>query len=470
MANILSKIPYSLKYVGKWLIRPIPPPLRYGKVFRETRKFLEESQWWSRDKIEEYQLEQLSKLLNHGYENVPYYRRVFDERGLKPKDIQDFKDLKLLPYLTKQDLQQNLKERMAKNYPEEKFKYVTTGGSTGTPTGFYFEVGVTDPKENAFNWRYFNWANVNYKDKRVVLRGHVFNRKDKKGNIIWWQHNPNDRVLILSSYHMTDDNLAKYVEMIRKYKPSVIQGFPSSLDIFSSYLKRKNIYLNGIKAILMASENLYPSQREKMETHFNSTVYDHYGNTERNVLAQQCGEAGLYHIIPEYGITEIIGKDGKDVKGEGAVGEIIATGFINFAFPFIRYKTEDLGIWTNKKCPCGREHTFLKGIEGRLQEYMITKTGQYISMSNLNMHSDVFDNVKQFQFYQEKKGELIFRIVKRDGYSQKDTDYIKQELMKKLGDDVDLEIEFVKEIPKTKTGKYRWLIQKLEIGFGDLEE
>ena len=125
----------------------IPLSIRYGKVFRETYAFLQESQWWSREQLEEYQLEQLSKLLHHAYENVPYYRRIFDERGLKPKDIQDFKNLQQLPYLTKEIIQEKLPDLVARNYPDSKLQYVTTGGSTGIPPGFYLENGVSGAKE-----------------------------------------------------------------------------------------------------------------------------------------------------------------------------------------------------------------------------------------------------------------------------------------------------------------------------------
>ena len=91
-----ASLPYPLKQGLKYVYGAIPLPIRYGKVFRDTYAFLRESQWWSREQLEECQLEQLSKILHHAYENVPYYRRVFDERGLKPKDIQD---LQMLPYL-----------------------------------------------------------------------------------------------------------------------------------------------------------------------------------------------------------------------------------------------------------------------------------------------------------------------------------------------------------------------------------
>jgi len=83
IGKVYRKLPKSAQYAVGYAYATIPLPIRYGKVFRETYAFLRESQWWSREQLEEYQLEQLSKLLHHAYENVPYYRRVFDERGLR---------------------------------------------------------------------------------------------------------------------------------------------------------------------------------------------------------------------------------------------------------------------------------------------------------------------------------------------------------------------------------------------------
>ena len=108
-------------------------------IFLKTYNFLQESQWWSQHQLEEYQLSQLSKLLEHAYKNVPYYRRVFDERGLKPKDIQDFNDFRKLPFLTREIIGDNLDDLKARNYSPHKFEYVTTSGSTGTPLGFFMK-------------------------------------------------------------------------------------------------------------------------------------------------------------------------------------------------------------------------------------------------------------------------------------------------------------------------------------------
>ncbi len=95
---------------------------------------------------------------------------------------------------------------------------------------------------------------------------------------------------------------------------------------------------------------------------------------------------------------ELIGDDGKPVTQEDGLGEIVATGLNNFACPLIRYRTMDLAVPSNIKCECGRNYALLERVEGRLQEFIITETGRLISMAAVNMHSDIFDNGKQFQF------------------------------------------------------------------------
>ena len=138
-----KKLPQPMQQGLKYVYAAIPFSTRYGKVFWETYNFLQESQWWSKEKLEEYQRRQLQRLLLHAYENVPHYQRVFNERGLKPTHIQNFDDLRKLPYLTRELIQEELPNLVAKNYPRLKLHYATTGGSTGTPLGFYEERGTS---------------------------------------------------------------------------------------------------------------------------------------------------------------------------------------------------------------------------------------------------------------------------------------------------------------------------------------
>jgi len=382
--------------------------MRYGRVFWETYNFLQESQWWSREKLEEYQMQQLSKLLHHAYENVPYYRRTFDEWGIKPKDICNFDDMRKLPFLTKDIVRDNLEQLLARNYPRSKLRYVTTGGSLGTPLGFYEEKGVSDLREWAFMLMLWERVGFNIGARSVVLRGNVV-RHAHKGKL--WEYDPVSRSLILSSFHMNEDALREYVARIRQFAPAFIQAYPSAITILAEYMKTNRLEPFGsVKALLCGSENLYPWQRALLEEVFRCRVYSWYGHTEKAVLAGECEENSYYHIFPEYGFVEIIGKDGKPAK-PGELGEIVATGFNNYACPFIRYRTGDLAVVAaDKRCSCGRNYQLIERIEGREQEYLVAKDGSLVPLAPVlfSIHDPEWSRVKKVQFVQFEPGRVTY--------------------------------------------------------------
>jgi len=462
LRKIYNSSPPFIQNIGRRVYPHFKKPIWKNPEFLKWYNFLQESQWWSKEKLEKYQIQQLSKLLNHAYENVPYYRRVFDKRSLKPKDIKNFDDLKKLPYLTKDDVRKNLKDLIARNILKEDMKYVTTGGTSGEPLGFYIER-KTNIIRMAFEWREWNWMGYKFGDRCIVLRGNVVKRKEN-GKPNWWEYDKENNYLILSTYDMTDENLPKYIKKIEAFKPRIIRAYPSAIDILAKFIKENNLKINtngNIKAISTSSENLYPTQRELIEKVFKCPIFDKYGNCEQVTILGECEKHEGCHDFMEYSYTEILDKEGKPITREGEIGEIVSTGFTNYAVPFIRYKTEDLIEYTTHKCSCGRNLSLIKKIEGRLQELIVTKKGNLISMVAMNMHSDIFDNVKQFQFYQDIAGKVLFKIVRKNTYTNKDTKYILKELQKKMKNQVEIKIEFVNEMPRTDRGKYKFLIQKL---------
>jgi len=463
--NLAKKLPFPVKQTVKYIYGAIPEKIRYGKVFWDTYNFLHKSQWWDRKKLEEYQMQQVRKLLKHTYENVPYYQKLFGERGLTPEDIQNFEDLKKLPFITKEEMRDNLNDLVAQNFPKSALVYITTGGSTGIPFGFFEQRNFAVQKERAFILTMWERVGFSIGEKTAVFRGSYIGDATKEK---FWKYDPISKELSFSSYHMTDEYLMMYLKSLEKFKPKYIQAYPSVISILARFILENDITgLFPIKAILAASENLYPSQRELIEKAFKCRVFSFYGHAEKAALAGECEHSTFYHISPEYGYLELIGRDGTRVTKDSDIGEIVVTGFNNYATPFIRYKTMDLGIWSNKECRCGRQYQLLERIEGRLQEFIVTGTGRLISMTAINMHSDVFDNVKQFQFYQDTPGKVIFKVVKKKTYSDRDNTKISNELLKKLGEDMELKIVFVDEIPRTARGKLRFLEQKLNIRYGE---
>jgi len=458
MSKLLNYL-YSnnfVKYVDAKL-RPIPK--RYGKHFNYYNELLNKSQWWTKSEIEEYQLEQLKGVLKYSYENVPYYKKTFDERKIKPSDIKKLSDTEILPFTDRDVIRNNLKDLISKTYKSTKLFYVTTGGTSGKPLGFYVDK-INDSIRFSFEWRQWNWMNYNFNDPCVVLRGKVI-----KNGIS--EYSKLQNYLYLSTYKMTDENLGKYLDIIENFKPKAIRAYPSSLEVLARYIKdnnksiNKSKYLNGIST---TSENLFPNQRELIESVFDCKIFDKLGNSEQTTIAGQCGKSTGYHVFMEYSHFEIIDDNDHTIFSNNRKGEIVGTGFTNFAMPLIRYKTEDYGTYSDEECKCGRSGLkLLSEIQGRwFQEQIMTKNGNLIPITALNTHSSMFDNVKQFQYYQDNKNEIILKIAKKSSYSNKDTVIIKHELLEKLVNQVDLKIEFIDEIPRTDRGKYKFLIQKLK--------
>ncbi len=430
-------------------------------AYIKTYTLLRESRRWSREEHAAHQARALSRLLDHAYENVPYYRRVFQERGLVPEDIQSPDDLGLLPFLTREDLQTNLPDLKARNYPDSAFEYVTTGGSTGIPVGFYYEKGVSRAREWAFMKTQWDRVGYRFTDRCVVLRGYTI---ESARDGVYWKKTLCGRWLLMSSHHMTEETLPAYIDRIKRFKPRFIQAYPSVATILARYMREHGIEpFPTVKAILCGSENLYPWQRDLLTEVFGCRVFSWYGNSEQTVLAGECEESTHYHIFPEYGIVELIGRNGQPVQDPGAMGEVVTTSLINPICPLIRYRTMDVAVRGTDSCTCDRAYPLLERVEGRLQEFIVTKNRRFISMTAVNMHSDIFDNVAQFQFHQEKEGEALLRIVKKTGYGDRDTERILRELDRKFDGDVDVTIRFVDEIPRTQRGKYQFLTQELPL-------
>jgi len=425
--------------------------------FLKTYLLLKESQFWSKEKLEEYQLEQLKLLLDHSYQNVPYYTKLFNKIKIIPKDIKTLQNLHKIPYLTKDIVRDNSNDLKAKNYPKHKFGYLYTGGSTGQPLRIFIEKGVWPNKMMAFGKIQNEWTGRSFYDKCLFIMGDVTPFKYRLFG----------RTLVLSSFYLNDKHFSFFITKIQKFKPKYIYGYPSAITNLAIYMKRNNLKLYpNIKSIISFSETLYDWQRNLLEEIFQCQIYQQYSLRESVALGLSCTYSDFFHMFPEFGIIELIGKDGKPVTKENELGEIVGTGFQNFIFPFIRYRTGDLGVYTKDKCACGKNYPLLKRIEGRLQEFVVTKTKQLISLTGVyGLIAMCSTNVKECQLYQDRVGEIILNLVKTQNYSKTDDDAIQRSFKKRFGNQFNLTLCYVDQIPRTKGGKYQFLIQKLPIEF-----
>lgn len=457
--EIYSRMPSSVKKKMVKVTNVIPLDLLYGKDYRRWKKFILESQYWSDEQKKEYELHQLRETLECAYYHTQYYKRLFDDCGFDVSSFRYIDQMEKIPYLTKKIIQENLESMVNRQVSDKVYHYFTTGGSTGIPMGFY-RMNADKFKEAAFV--NYMWSMVGYRhtSKTAVLRGAYLGDKG-----VFYQ---DGNRLYLSAYHMTDEQMEQQYYALVQYKPEYLHVYPSAIHMLSDYILRKHLPpINSIKAVLTASENLYPYQRKMIYDAFRCKIYDFYGHSEHACMAGECEHNEKYHVYWQYGFTELLNPQGGMAEKEGEIVEIIATTYNNAVMPLIRYRTMDLAEYAEGYCECGRNYQLLNRIEGRLQEMLVTSKGRHISMVSMNMHDEIFDHVRQFQFYQDNVEECVLNIVKNEQYTEEDEQMIYYKIKEKLGDELKLRIKYVEEIPKTRSGKHRFLIQKLPVAFGN---
>lgn len=409
------------------------------------RKFLKTADKWTLKEIHAYQLQKLKTLVAYAYKQTHGYRTLYDNHRFHPTQLKKLADIKLIPFLTKAMIRDHLEDFSIK-LPGRS--YVTTGGSTGIPLGFYRDK-ASFAKELASKAHQYSRLGWKEGDPQMVLRGLVINSTSHM------QFFPEFNELRCSSYHLTP----KWMELFRKksfaFKPLWLKCYPSSGFILAKYLQNINKPFAPLKGVLCASENLYPYQKKVLEKVFNCRVFSHYGHYETAAIASFCEYSDYYHVLPQYGFVELL------------EGEIIATSFIMRATPFIRYRTMDVATLQGWSCPkCKRPYQIWKSIDGRTQDFILTKTGRLISSTAINMHDDIFDHLLQFQFYQDKKGEVTFNFIPKDTCIPQVIKDMQHRLLFKLGRDMILHMQAVKKIALTPRGKYRFLMQKLTLPYG----
>ncbi|MBK5240622.1 phenylacetate--CoA ligase family protein [Clostridium sp.] len=455
--QLIKKMPNIIKAPIFNAYNSLPDAYKYGRTFNSTYKFLKNSEWWSEVQHSEYQLKKIKGIIKYSYENVPYYTRLFNENNIKPEDIQSFDDLKKIPYLTKDIIRNNTDDLVSRKYNKEKLDYVTTGGTTGIPMGFYQDKHREWEVECAYTANL--WSRIGYDKgksyKMVILRGNI----PKDGDYEYIGKN-----LILSSFNLIEGKMNSYIRRMIDFNPDFIQAYPSAIGLLSNYIiaNKLNIRITNLKAIICASENIYDFQRKKLEKSFNTKVYSFYGHTEHSCLAGECEVSNYYHLQSEYGYTELINKNGFDALKEDEAGEVVCTGFNNYAFPFIRYRTGDIAINSNKKCACKRNYKLIKKIGGREQDYFIDKSGSKVTFT---CSDDALWNVSHkiflYQYVQNEPGSVVLYIQRKSEFTKDDENCVIRDF-KRFYQRFDIELRFIDQIEKSVTGKFRYLVQNIK--------
>jgi len=424
-----------------------------GNKVNHYLKFLQESQWWLREQIDKYQNQRLHLLIRHSVNTVPYYHMLFKDLKLSPDDIKSKEDLTKLPILTKADIKRQGKEKFTSSaFPKKRLINASSSGSTGEPL-FYYNTKDAYSMNIAANLRGWYWMGYRLGDKYMKLS------QNSRKNPIKILQDKMSRNRYLATNPLNESNFDFLLKKIEKYKPKIIRCYPDPLFFLAQFKKKHGGYKYQPLAINTTGNTLHPETRDCIESAFGCNVFDSY-SCEGNSNIFECSTHECYHSTEEYGISEIIDENGKLIND--GVGKLISTDLHNFAHPFIRYDTQDLVEVSSDSCSCGRKLLRINQIFGRDSDVIDTPNGKYIihdftiffALQNTSLNK----SVNQFQVIKKKDKSIVFNLVINSFFNEEVKNYIKSYWENQFN--LPVTINIVAEIPLTKSGKRRFIINE----------
>lgn len=426
---------------------------RYGAAYDSLEREIISRDRWSHAQIRDFSAQRLQHTVSHAVATVPYYSQMFAALKLDPRDIRCVDELRFLPILEKRTVQQNLGAFRSDPLADAGCTTVHTSGTTGT--GLVFPMTLEAEREQwATCWRYRSRLGISHQ----TWYAHFFGKSVvpyEQSRPPFWRVNSPGRQVLFSGYHMNDEFLPYYVHELNRRRLPWIHGYPSLLSVLANYLLQRGTALDYKPAIVtVASESLLDHQKVAIERALQAPCRQHYGMTEAVGNISEC-PLGRLHVDEDFGHLEFV-PIGQDRH------RIIATGYANLAFPLIRYDTGDvveLGPEHVSPCPCGLPGRLVRGIDGRIEDYVLTPDGRKIGRLD-HMFKDMV-NIRECQVYQYRNGTVVFRIVRGDNYRAKDERILHDEARVRLGSGLQIAFDYVTQIPRTKRGKLRFVISEL---------
>jgi phenylacetate-coenzyme A ligase PaaK-like adenylate-forming protein len=417
------------------------------------RRELEQSQWLSPDALAQQQAKRLREFLSRVERDVPYYAQQFAQAGVAARDIQSVADLQRLPLLTKELIRANT-EQLKSRSAGKVIRY-NTGGSSGEPLVFFMGMDRVS-HDVAAKWRATRWWGVDIGDPEIVLWGSPveLGKQDRIKAL-------RDRMLrshLLPAFAMSEANMREYLARIAAIRPPMLFGYASALALLARFAaaERRDMTGLGIKVAFATGETLYPDQRAIIEQVFGAPVANGYGSRDGGFVAHQCPQGSL-HISTEHIVVELLGPDGRP-SAPGESGEIVLTHLATADFPFIRYRTGDVGVAARAPCACGRGLPVLAEVHGRSTDFIRTRDGNTLHALALIYEVRDKPGVKAFKFVQAGELSLELLLVAGPELTEEVERSIRAGILRRMGADSELTIRRVAEIPPEKSGKYRYVV------------
>jgi phenylacetate-CoA ligase len=429
---------------------------RYGAPYRRATAELLDSERWSPERMRAFQDARVRQLVSWAYERSPFYRRHWNAVGVRPTDIRGVADLPRLPAVDKAVVREHEAEMLTA--PRQRdWLNGHTSGTTGSPLSVWYDR-ETCIMTNAVDRRQKVWGGMREGDWIGLFLGRTVVPLGQT-TAPFWRVNQVQQQVWFSSFHLSDELLPSYLNEIRARRLQFLEGYPSTLFILARYLERRHETL-PMRAVFASSETLLPVQRDTIERAFNCRLFDYFGHAERVAFATECEYHAGKHLAEEFGAVEVTDVDGIPVR-EGEAGYLVGTSLTNHAMPMIRYRTTDVTAFLLEPCPCGRTLRRIRDVTTKAEDIVITPEGRMISPSVLTHPFKPLVQVLKSQIEQDRLDRILVRIVPSSEFTPDDRTHLIGELRARLGPTMSIDIEIVDDIPRDRSGKYRWVISRV---------
>lgn len=392
------------------------------------------------------------RTLKDAVKNVPYYQDLAIYREVAASDAPISSLIGQLPILTKTDIQGDPARFSSPSYSAHDLQTVHTSGTTGA--GLIFNsLPKAASDQWAVWWRYRSAHGLNQKIWCGYFGGRsVVSPTQQKPP--FWRINYPGRQMMFSAYHTTPENLDMYIDELSKNKIPWLHGYPSILSLVAERaIATKREPLDHVQWVTTGAENLNLHQSNQIERAFGVKPIQHYGLAEGVANISECPR-GRLHVDEDFSFVELL------PLSNGSDHKLVGTAFSNPAFPLIRYDTGDIvQHYPEDRCNCGWPGRIIRNIDGRSEDYLTLVDGAKIGRLD-HIFKDM-TNIRECQFIQNNLETVILRIVKGDFYTDADEIRLSAEIEKRIGDRIEIIYDYVDRIPRTATGKLRFVVSKL---------
>jgi phenylacetate-CoA ligase len=424
-------------------------------VFRQGMmkrlRFVEQAQWWDPERTAAWRTRELRKLLAIVYREIPLYRELMDQAGVKPEHIRTISDLSRLPIVTKTQMRERFPDGVIRSTGLPVYDTKTSGS-----TGRLFTIREDAASAGVYRASFMlalEWAGWQPGEPHIMTGVNFERSRDRR-----------IKDFLLQCHYMRVDDLSdaqldRHLDTMESHRIEHLWGYPGQLTYMARRAEKRG-WKRPMKTIVTWGEMLYPSQREEIEAVFGRQVTDTYGCGEGFQISAQCGQ-GTYHVHELDVIVEYVDDRGEPVP-QGAAGHLVITRLHPGPMPFVRYMPGDLATASlRQRCPCGRHWAIMDSIQGRATDTIITPSGNRI-VGHIFNRAVKSPEIDSFQIVQKDVNSMTLRLLLLPGHEY--TPALGKKLIDNLrrnGADLDIRIEPVKELPIPPSGKHRFIVSEV---------